>query len=146
LQRAKQTVDPLAAQCSLPVNCHQGLLDIDYGLVQGLSHAEAKRIHSELFTTWQTAPSQVRFPAGERLADVQARLLSLLNEIAKRHSGETVLLVGHQIVNKVLACTLLDLDLDHIWQIRQDTAGLNAFQAMEGTWHTLTLNDTCHLV
>ena len=57
-----------------------------------------------------------------------------------------MILVGHQIVNKVLACTLLGIDLDHIWQIGQDTAGINLFQELEGTWQTLTLNDTCHLL
>jgi broad specificity phosphatase PhoE len=146
LRRTRQTVDPLAAQCCLPVNCHEGLVDIDYGLFQGLSHAETKRVYAGLYATWRTAPSQVQFPGGERLADVQARLLALLNEVAERHSGETVILVGHQIVNKVLACTVLDLNLDHIWQIRQDTAGINVFQEVDSTWQTLTLNDTCHLL
>ena len=66
--------------------------------------------------------------------------------MGNQHPEESVILVGHQIVNKVLACTLLGLDLDQIWQIRQDTAGISVFQEVEGTWQTLTLNDTCHLM
>ena len=146
LQRARQTVEPLATHRSLPIHPHEGLLDIDYGHLQGLTHSEAKQIYPEPYAAWLTTPSQVRFPAGEGLADVQARLLTLLKEMGNRHSGESVILVGHQIVNKVLACTLLGLDLDCIWQIRQDTAGISVFQEVEGTWQTLTLNDTCHLM
>lgn len=146
LLRTRQTIEPLATQRSLPIHPHQGLIDIDYGKLQGLTHSEAKQTHPELYATWHTAPSQVRFPSGEGLVDVQARLTALLTEMANRHSGETVLLVGHQIVNKVLACTLLGLSLDHIWQIRQDTSGINVFQEVKGSWQTLTLNDTCHLM
>jgi probable phosphoglycerate mutase len=146
LQRARQTVTPLAVQRSLPIHPHEGLLDIDYGELQGLTHSEASQSHYELYSKWRTVPAQVRFPAGERLADVQTRLLALLDEIVDRHSGETVILVGHQIVNKVLACTLLGLDLNGIWHIQQDTAGINLFQRRGSTWRTLILNDTCHLV
>jgi broad specificity phosphatase PhoE len=146
LLRARQTVEPLATQRSLPITPHEGLLDIDYGDLQGLTHAEAKQRYPELYAAWLTTPSQVRFPAGEGLADVQLRLLTLLVEMGNQHPEESVILVGHQIVNKVLACTLLGLDLDQIWQIRQDTAGISVFQEVEGTWQTLTLNDTCHLM
>jgi broad specificity phosphatase PhoE len=151
LLRARQTIAPLAVERSdtggraMPVEPHEGLLDINYGRVQGLTHSEARAMHPELHTLWRTAPSQVRFPAGEGLADVQARLLALLDELPLRHGGQTVALVGHQIVNKVLVCTLLGLDLDQIWRIRQDTAAVNVFQQVDGTWHTLNLNDTCHL-
>jgi len=146
LQRARQTIAPLAAQHSLPIRTHEGLLDIDYGHLQGLTHAEARQTHAELEATWRTAPAEARFPAGEGLIDVQTRVLALLDEMSSRHSGETVILVGHQIVNKVLVCTLLGLDINCIWHIQQDTAGINVFQGLEGWWQTLTLNDTCHLV
>ena len=59
--------------------------------------------------------------------------------------AKTVVLVGHQIVNKVLACTLLGLDLDQIWRIDQDTAAIDVFQKDGDAWRTLCLNDTCHL-
>jgi broad specificity phosphatase PhoE len=145
LLRARQTIKPLADAVGLPIQDHNDLLDIHYGRFQGLTHAQAAAAHAELYGLWRTTPGQVRFPGGESLADVQARLLALLDELTARHRGQTVVLVGHQIVNKVLSCTLLDLELDQIWRVRQDTAGLNAFQQVNGAWQTLRLNDTCHL-
>ncbi len=145
LIRAKQTIAPLAAALDLPVQPHDSLLDLDYGRFQGLTHLEAAAAYPELYAQWRTAPSQVRFPGGEGLVDVQARLLVLMDELATRHPGETVALLGHQIVNKVLACTLLGLDLDQIWRVHLDTAGISVFQKVDGDWHTLCLNDTCHL-
>jgi broad specificity phosphatase PhoE len=56
-----------------------------------------------------------------------------------------VVLAGHQIVNKVIACTLLGLDLDQIWRLRQDTGCLNVYQKVDRLWRVLRLNDTFHL-
>lgn len=145
LLRAQQTIAPLAAEKSMEIQTHDGLLDIDYGRFQGLSHSEAEASHPELYALWRTAPSQVRFPDGEGLVEVQTRLLQLISELVDRHPDETVVLVGHQIVNKVLTCTLLNLDLDQIWHIHLGTGGISVFQQVDSDWDILSLNDTCHL-
>jgi broad specificity phosphatase PhoE len=145
LLRTQQTIRPLADKLILPVRPHQGLIDLDYGRFQGLTHSDAAVLHPETYLLWQTAPSQVRFPDGESLAEVQIRLLALLKELAGRHPDQTIALTGHQIVNKVLVCTLLGLNLDQIWRIQQDTCSIDVFQLESDGWHTLRLNDVCHL-
>jgi broad specificity phosphatase PhoE len=146
LLRAKQTLAPLATQLGLPIQSHPGLLDINYGRFQGLTHTEAADLYPELYRRWRMTPGQVRFPEGEGLADVQARVQALVSEVAARHPGKGLVLVGHEIVNKVLVCTLLGLDLDQIWRIRQEPASLDLFQQGGGQWLVQRLNDTCHLV
>ncbi len=145
LLRTRQTISPLAEAMGLTVQPLAGLLDIDYGRFQGLTHAEAAATYPQEHAAWLTEPSQVSFPDGESLSIVQARLVSLLDELRTRHPGQTIALVGHQIVNKALACTLLGLDLDQIWRIGQDTASISVLQERKGSWYTLCLNDTCHL-
>ena len=157
LLRTKQTAAPLAQTLGLAVQPHSGLLDIDYGRVQGMTHTEAAAAYPELMSRWRTSPAQVSFPGGEDLAAVQARLWQFLDELVAHYPGQTVVLVGHQIVNKVLAGTLLDVDrqdqpqpqeldraLARIWDVGQDTAGVSAFQQANGAWQTLCLNDVCH--
>jgi probable phosphoglycerate mutase len=148
LLRTQQTAEPLADGSSLVelgLRCHAGLLDIDYGGFQGLTHSQAATSYPELYGLWRNAPGQVLFPGGEGLVDVQKRTSALLEELSARHPRQTVALVGHQIVNKVIVCTLLGLGLDRIWRVQQDTCGLSVFQQVDGKWHTLGLNDTCHL-
>lgn len=153
LLRTRQTAAPLAERLGLPVQTHDGLLDINYGRFQGMIRSEAAEAYPSLLALWLNAPSQVRFPDGESLSDVQRRLLSFVDELATRHSGQTVVLVGHQIVNKVLVCSLLDPSrslehagsLDRLWHIDQDTASVNVFQQVEGGWRALCLNDLYHL-
>lgn len=142
LQRTRQTLAPLADLTGLPIVAHPGLADIDYGRFQGLSHDEAASVYPDTYALWRTHPGRVTFPGGESLAHVQARLQALLSEMAATHAGETIVLAGHQMVNKVLACTLLGLDLDQIWRIDQATAGINVYQQVAGTWQVLRLNDT----
>jgi len=145
LQRTWQTVAPLAERLGLCIQSDGRLLDIDYGLFQGLDHKEAAAAFPQHHQSWLVTPGQVHLPQGESLGDVRRRLVRLLDELAHKHRGQTVLLAGHQVVNKVLACTLLGLDLDRIWHVGQDTAAINVFQQVDGAWHILCLNDTCHL-
>jgi probable phosphoglycerate mutase len=145
LRRTSETAAPLASILGLAVEPSPGLLDIDYGQFQGMSQSEAAAAYPERYKLWLSRPSRVCFPDGESLGDVQARLQSLLDRITGAHPNETVVLAGHQIVNKVLACTLLGIDLDQIWRLRQDTASINVYQWAENGWHILRLNDTCHL-
>ena len=145
LLRTRQTGMPLAGEFGLPVQSHKGLIDIDYGCFQGLFHSEAATAYPDLYALWRTRPGQVHFPGGEGLEDVRVRIRALLAEMASRHAGQTIALIGHQIVNKALACTLLGLDLDQIWRVQQDTCGIDLFQRMDKSYHTLALNDVCHL-
>jgi broad specificity phosphatase PhoE len=144
LLRARFTLQPLAQRLGLAVQTHPGLLDIDYGRLQGLSHSDAARDHPELYLLWRSKPGGVCFPHGEGLHEVQRRLQSLLAELADSYPAQTVALVGHQIVNKVLIATLLGLSLDAIWRIGQQPTAVNVLQYGTGTWRTLCLNDTCH--
>ncbi|MGD8398570.1 MAG: histidine phosphatase family protein, partial [Anaerolineae bacterium] len=145
LLRTRQTLEPLAQRTDLPIESHAGLIDVDYGRWQGLSHAQVRANDPARYARWRQHPGQVQFPAGGSLTQVASRLRSLLDELAASHHGETVVLAGHQIVNKVLACTLLGLDLDQIWQIEHDTAGVSVYQQAGNAWHVLRLNDTFHL-
>jgi probable phosphoglycerate mutase len=145
LRRARQTLAPLVKESDLVMQPHDGLIDINYGRFQGLTHSEAAETFPEQYTLWRSTPSRVRFPGGESLSDVQSRLVALMDELVARHPGQTVVLAGHQIVNKVLACTLLGLELDQIDCIQQDTAGLDLFQQVGSDWHILSINDVCHL-
>jgi broad specificity phosphatase PhoE len=148
LLRTRQTGQALAGYptgCRPTLQSQPDLLDIDYGRFQGLSHLEASGAYPELYSLWRTSPGCVHFPGGESLGDVQKRIQALFEELNTQHPGQTVALIGHQIVNKVVACTVLGLDMDQIWRIRQDTCGFDLFQRVGSDWDTLSLNDSCHL-
>lgn len=146
LQRAVQTAQPTADHHGLAVNPHPGLLDMNLGQWQGLSHTEATSRYPEVHRRWLEAPHTVTLPGGENLDAVLARGRAAVIDLIDRHAGQTIMLVGHQVVNKVLVCWLLGLDNSHYWRVTQDNACLNEFVYAGGVFRVVTLNDTCHLI
>lgn len=145
LKRAMQTAYPTAQQLGLPVQPLPGIIDINYGDWQGLSHAEVANAYPDLYRRWLEKPHLVRFPNGENLRQVQLRGMAALKEVAARHKGRIVLLVAHQVINKVLVCAMLGLDNFHFWRIRQDNGCINVFDYQDGIFTAVLINDTCHL-
>jgi len=146
LKRAVQTAQPTAQRLGLAVQPLPGIIDINYGDWQGLSHPEAARAYPDLYQLWLDKPHLVTFPNGESLRQVRRRGMAALKEVAVRHEDQAVLLVAHQVVNKVLVCAMLGLDNSHFWRIRQDNACINVFDYQDGLFTAVLINDTCHLI
>jgi broad specificity phosphatase PhoE len=73
-----------------------------------------------------------------------------LDEVVARHAGQSVALVSHTVVNRVLLCAVMGLGNEHFWRLEQETCAVNVFdvQADPGGGHIFTLvqlNDTSHL-
>ena len=121
------------------------LLDGDFGAWQGLTPQEAAQRYPDVYHAWRHAPEKVTFPDGESLTAVYERVWQGVQALTTHHPNETVVLVGHQVVNRALLCAVLDLGLRGFWRITQDTGAINVFEARDGTWVVVCLNDTCHL-
>lgn len=95
----------------------------------------------------KTSPLQLtRFPKGESLQDVMARTSDVLREALLRYPEQTVVLVGHDSVNRVLLLHLLDMPLSAYWRLVQDPCILNEIEIFPaGDAQVQRLNDTSHL-
>ena len=145
LSRAVRTAEAIARHFGLPVQVHPGLVDIHYGQWQGLSPDEVKARWPETLRAWYEAPHTARIPDGETLDQVRSRGLAAVNELASRHDGQTLVLVGHTVMNRAILLGVLGLGNDRFWRLRQDTCALNVFDAEGGDFTLVSLNDTCHL-
>ena len=74
LVRALDTARPLAAARGLEPAVLEGLAELDFGEVEGLAYDEIEAERPELFHAWMDDPARVRFPGGESLADLRARV------------------------------------------------------------------------
>lgn len=145
LKRAMETAKIIAQALSLTVQPLAGLMDIDYGEWQGLSPGEVAERYGDLYTQWLEEPHLVHIPCGDSLGEVRERAVAALEEVIGKHSGQTVVLVSHQTVNKVLLCAVLGLDNSHFWHIRQGNGAINVLEYGESGFVISLLNDTCHL-
>jgi broad specificity phosphatase PhoE len=145
LQRTLQTAASIARACGLRTTIHDGLLDIDYGDFAGLTPEEAANQYPELARAWRQSPQTVQFPDGESLAEVRSRAETSVREIVANHSNQTVVVVTHVVVCRLLLCSLLGLGNDHFWQFEPATASLSIFEVSDRGGVLRSFNDTCHL-
>jgi len=145
LARAVKTAEAVAWHFGLSAQVHPGLIDIDYGQWQGLTPDEAKERWPEVVDAWYNAPHTARIPGGETLDELRARAERMVNELATRHQGQTIVLVSHTVINRVILLAVLGLGNDHFWRLRQDTCAINTFEAEGGFFTIGSLNETYHL-
>jgi broad specificity phosphatase PhoE len=130
LSRTIRTAEPIARAQGLTVQPLDGLTDIDFGECQGLLAEEAEQRHPDLFHAWI----------------VRSRVTAALDEIVARHPGQTVALVSHTVVNRVLLCVVLGWGNDRFWRMAQETCAVNVFDVGDdGAFTIVQLNDTSHL-
>ena len=145
LPRALQTAAAIAVACGLTVQPLPGLVDVDYGDWQGLTPEEVVQRDPEQYRLWLSAPQRARIPGGESLLAVRRRAFAALRQVAARHDGQTIVLVSHLVICRLLLLAVLGLPTARYWRIRQDTAAINVLEYAEGQFTLVTLNDTCHL-
>jgi broad specificity phosphatase PhoE len=121
------------------------LMDLDYGAWQMRTHDEVKAEAPEAFRLWHAAPHLVRFPKGESLQDLMARTADALRTVLAHHAGQTVVMVGHDSVNRALLLQLLDQPLSAYWKIAQDPCCLNEVDIDGADVVIRRVNDTSHL-
>lgn len=145
LQRCVRTGVAIAGACKARLDVLQDLNDLDYGDWQWRTHQEVEGRWPELFELWHSAPHRMRFPRGESLQHVGARVADALRFLLERHSGETVVLVGHDSSNRVMLLELLELPLSAYWRIDQDPCGVSEILVNTKHAKVLFLNETQHL-
>lgn len=146
LQRCVLTGGKIAAACGIRAEVREGLGDIDYGAWQMRTHDDVSAESPDAYRQWQSAPQLTRFPQGESLQDVAARATNVLREALLHYPDQTVVLVGHDSVNRVLLLQLLDMPLAAYWRLVQDPCTLNEIVVFAtGDMRLQRLNDTSHL-
>lgn len=145
LGRTLRTARIIAGPLRLAVQPLDALIDIDYGQWQGLTHDEAEARWPAEAGLWQRRPDLVRPPGGESLQDVLARVAEALRLLVGRHQQETLVLVGHDSVNRAILLHALELPLARYWQIGQDPCAISRIEARDDGFVVQSVNDSAHL-
>jgi len=133
LARALETARPIAAAQGLePVTCDD-LRELDFGDVDGLRFEEVETRYPELARAWTETPASVRFPGGESLADLRARVLPAVAAIRARHRAAAVAIVAHAGVLRVVLADALGLPDDAFFRLDQAHGGVSVVDWLADT-------------
>jgi probable phosphoglycerate mutase len=143
--RCVATGAPIAEACRIAAEVSDDLNDIDYGEWQFLGYDYVKSRNPALFEAWFATPHLIRFPNGESLQDLVARTANALRMVLARHADETVVLVGHDSVNRAILLQLLDQPLSAYWRLAQEPCCIDEIDITAGKIRVLRVNETRHL-
>lgn len=143
--RCVATGAAIAKATGAPAEICADLNDMDYGAWQFKTFDAAKATDPALFAAWFATPQLVRFPNGESLQDLAARAGNVLRLVLARHPDDTIVLVGHDSVNRVLLLQCLDLPPSAYWRIAQEPCCLNEIDIGGGKFCIVRINETHHL-
>ena len=143
--RCIATAAAIAQATGTPSKTCEDLNDIDYGAWQFKTFAQAKAQDAALFAAWFANPPLVRFPNGESLQDLAARTANALRIVLARHPNETIVLVGHDSVNRALLLEFLELPLSAYWRLAQEPCCINEIDVNEAAVRVRSINETQHL-
>jgi alpha-ribazole phosphatase len=145
MQRALTTARTIASIHHLPVESCPELNEVDFGDAEGLNYTEIHSRFPEVSRMWMERSTDLAYPHGESLAQLEARVVEFRKRLLKHADGETVLIVAHAGILRSLICQLLKLELCHRWNFRVDLASLSIVETYPDINILALFNDTSHL-
>jgi probable phosphomutase (TIGR03848 family) len=125
LERTLETAQPLADGHGLTVQVREDLGEARYGEWTGRNLKELGK--EKLWPVIQVYPGGARFPGGESLREVQARLVAELDAIRDAHPGQIVAVVSHSDPIKLAVAHYVGLPLDLFQRLTISPASVTAF-------------------
>ena len=112
LSRAQRSAAPSVETTGLPLRTDERLVEIDFGVAEGLTPDEiAERFPAE-WAAFREAPASNPLPGGESgLAGIR-RALPVLDDLHREFPDGRVLIVGHATLIRLLFCELAGMDPD----------------------------------
>ncbi len=140
LERCVETAEAVAGGRRLEVQRLPDLDEVGYGQWSGRSLAQLAR--TSLWKRLQQAPSSVRFPGGETLAEVQSRTAAALERMALRSPRGVIAVVTHADVIRLLLAHFAGIHIDLFQRLTVSPASVTAVVLGDRIPRILRVNDT----
>jgi probable phosphomutase (TIGR03848 family) len=141
LQRCRETIDPwlVAHGANSPVVIDDCLSEVDYGSWSGKSLSSLRR--KAQWKVVQEFPSQMIFPEGESLLEMQGRALSGFYRLNALKGKGPRLLISHGDVIKSIVAHCLGMHLDQFQRLVIEPASLTIIDTDSGVSRLVRFND-----
>jgi probable phosphoglycerate mutase len=140
LERAVETIEPLAQRLGLPIEKRERLIEVGTGDWTGQVFADIDAdAHWRRFNTFR---SSTRPPNGELMTEIQARMSSEMEELRTRHPDQTVALVSHADVIRAAVALYSGVPIDLCHRLEIHPVSVSAIAIDDYDARILRLNDT----
>jgi broad specificity phosphatase PhoE len=143
LDRTLETAGPIAALHGVQVQTMQALAETDCGTWTGGSIEELSQ--TDLWRQIQLTPSCVRFPGGESMTEVQARMVGAVAELRALHPGQLIAVISHSDPIKLLLAFHAGIHMDMFQRLAIDPASISELEFGSVRPRLARCNDCGHL-
>ena len=146
MSRTVDTAEMVAQPHGLTVTRIDGLREIDHGRWESRRRTDVQADYPAEYAAWERDPFTFAPVGGEAGLHVLARALPAMDQIVRRHPGESVLVVSHKATNRLMIASWLGFDLRGFRErLEQLPACLNLLEFTDTTNVRLVLlNDVSH--
>lgn len=146
LSRTRDTAAPIAKRLELPVHTSKALRELNNGTWENRLISDIKLEEPEAFARREASLGTFHFPNGECFRDLYDRASLYLSELAERHDGETVLVVTHGGVIRVLAAVWKGIPIEQVQLVPDPkNTSITVAEYENGKMKLLSFNDVSHL-
>ncbi|WP_413173507.1 histidine phosphatase family protein [Anabaena azotica] len=159
LNRAKTTAEIIRGELvekSAEIQVSEQLVEVDLPLWAGMLSADVKEKFPDDYSIWKQRPHELRMIVNDAQGTQELFPVLALYEQAKqfwqeilsRHQGETILIVGHNGINRALISTALGIPPSGYHGLQQSNCAISVLNFAGGLGDTVQLesmNQTQHL-
>ena len=141
MRRAIETARPIAEIFSLAPQMLEPLHERKIGPLSGLPRDKGWAVYSEVKARWIAGDLDATHPGGESYDDMRRRVVPVIEELVARHRNQTVVVVAHGVVVRIILCSLLpDLSPARFDSVAIDFASINDLRFDGDRWRADRLN------
>lgn len=159
LNRAKTTAEIIRGELVDKSAVHQisdSLIEVDLPLWAGMLSSDVKDKFPEDYQTWKQRPQEFKMVINDAqgtreyfpVLALYEQAKQFWQEILSRHQGETILIVGHNGINRALISTALGIPASGYHGLQQSNCNINVLNFSGGLGEPVQLesmNQTQHL-
>ncbi len=125
LRRCLESAAVLEEFFELEAEVVDDLQEMNFGLFEGLTFHEIRARHAEDLTAFYNNLAEHRVPEAETMREVQERAWRALRSIVAANPDDTVAVVAHGAVNRLILAKTLQVNIQAILHLAQDYGCLN---------------------
>ena len=115
--RAMRTAEIIRDERTLPIHARDGLMEMNLGVWEGGVQKEIESAYPEQYEAFWNDPEHFQIEDAERFEEVMARASAVLDEVLTAHRGQSVLIVTHTVVLKLLMARFEQRPLRDLWEL-----------------------------
>lgn len=135
MRRAIETARPIAEAAQVELVTIASLHERRMGPLSGTPWAETRPIYEASMASWMAGDLDATHPGGESYREIRDRVVPVFQRLANEHHGQTISVVAHGVVIRVLATSLLPrVGPEMLLQISIEHVAIHDLTFHDGEW------------